>query len=232
MEYEKWFKPYKTLSGPQAITEANRFLRELERFGEATGLGSPPSRNEKWWERLRFIEAQESIGLEDITFDYPYTDPGDSTRYEGDKIYYPFRTPSLDEFIKSRKLASGDTVGIVEGFGHLFSCGFAITQMEFIELFGKKIYPFGLFLRTPNGIFYSIADVIEEDEEKEMGSLKSIERQTHVVYMRWKPYEDVNADVGIISVPLELPTLQSLEFRLSKLDEGFIYENRDFFVEK
>lgn len=227
MEYEKWFKPYENLTIRESVKEASSFLDALERFGKITRFGSPSSRNEEWWRRIAFIHAQEQ-GEVEVTFDYPYTNPNDSTKFQENRIYYPIRTPSSNEFIKSKKVTGGEVHGIVEGFGDLM-VSFDINATEVIDLLEKKVYPFGLFLRTSSGIFYSIAEVVEGEEERGSGFIKWVDKYTAIYYNRWKPYE-VNSEAGKIFIPLDLSTLQNLEFKLGKLEEGFVYENMDFFV--
>ncbi len=213
MEKETWFKPYKDFD----IGNQLDFLKFVsEEDGEDYNYPPIPFHLE-----IAFHEGEDwSISFLDAD-----TYPGDLNKspYSELGIYYPFGVPHSEEIEPGiTRTDNGMVVDRIKSFGDLVF-DIACCESDFITFLDKRLFPFGIFIKTPIGTFYSLPDlngisVIDEEDRKDP------KNDLEVLYDLWKPYE-TSEPAGSLYVPLNLPSLKVLEFKLSRLEPGFIYEN-------
>lgn len=212
MTLEDWFRPFVQDFGLDRIS---RNLRIIQRAEQLTGIKAPEA-----VVREKLLPRYMMHGFT-IAFDLPYLDEDDVNKSsEGRKIYYPIRTPTEGEVVR-RKIGSVTERRIVraaQGFGELRCLRTDINDEEVVRREGKEIYPFAVFLSTPSGVFYSLSDASKDEEEESYS----------VLYNSWKPHRTSDG-VGVIYVPVDIPSLSLLEFKLLRMSPEEVYKELSVF---
>lgn len=155
-----------------------------------------------------------SVGNDTIFFDRPYINYGDIFRTgSGLLVHYPVRTP-LSEEVGIRELGiNKKEQTLVLGFGSMAVVRSGLQEEHLEKLAGESVYPFRLDLRVANKLFKSYPEVefIEEGRSYTIG------------YWDWSPHSAEQP--GEIFMPLELPVLMGMEFKLSRIDPMRAFRN-------
>lgn len=222
---DAWFKPYENF-GPNDIAGNIEEGKDLENARIIDPFGFMPGRDkllsfsseadrERYY-RYSIIPKFEREGFH-ILFVEGYVDE-QNYGYTEDRlhrVYYPVREPAQKELVyeeENRRV-------IVENFGRLFASLDVYNPEGLVE-------EFELFFRTSSAIFYSSGrpyDIPKGLEEKirskgidlESGLERGSASRIITDYDLWKP-NDASLPQGVIYVPLDLPTLKSLEFKISR----------------
>lgn len=202
MPKETWFRPYENFSLSD-VSRNIRFFSHLEALSSDI-IEKPEGVGQQ------YIPYYDKDGLW-IIYDRTLLDESDMTKTSnGARVYYPIRPPNPEEIVRKGHV-------VANGFGNLL-CMYSLNNEETITIHGIELYPYALFLQAPSGTYYSIGSVVVADEEDSIDAS----------YVRWKPYRSAQ-DAGYSSVPTNLPSLQKLEFKLSRLDPDFVCKQIPFF---
>lgn len=198
---DQWFRPYEQFS-INDVKEKIEFSTILE---NSLRIKIP-----EYFVKT-ILSMHKTDGFQ-IVLDRACVDVNDQNKYDGERIYYPIRSPSCEELI-----VLDESVTAINGFGEL-NCIKDLEENDLIKICEKELYPYGLFVRTPTGIFYSICKVDKETEGFCPGA----------AFYYWKPYNNTG-NIGKIYLPIDMKSLKKLVFRFSRLEEKLVYEDSSLF---
>lgn len=130
---------------------------------------------------------------------------------DGKLIYYPFREPNPEEIVfRTRPAGFGPRkFRAIENFGDLTV--FMVRSESGLYIVGDEaIFPFRMDTLIRDKVYCSEPKVSLDDEDQAAYNI-------YIYFAYWYPTGDPNKK-GRLFVPSELPLLQSVGFRLTRLD--------------